>query len=163
MDNQPFEQNQTEKPMRFHTKVILIGFFGGLIWSLVALFGYFFNFMHFGPALILMPWALGAWKVTYTGQVVGVVAISLLSIFIAFIYKWLFQKLQSMWAGVGFGALLWVLVFYIFNPFIPGLKAVQNLDLNSIITSLCLFLLYGLFVGYSISYEYQQQNQQETV
>lgn len=158
MDNQRFEQNQTEKPMRYNTKVILIGFFGGLIWSLVALFGFFFNFMHFGPALILMPWALGDWKTTYTGQAVGVAVIAVVSILVAFIYKWLFQKVNTMWAGVGFGALLWVIVFYICNPFIPGLKSVQNLDLNSIITSFCLFILYGLFIGYSVSYEYQQQH-----
>ncbi|TSB45404.1 YqhR family membrane protein [Alkalicoccobacillus porphyridii] len=156
-NNRQFEQDQTEKPMTYRMKVVLIGFFGGLIWSLVAFFGFFFNFMNFGPALILMPWELGAWKNTYIGQGVGVLVIAILSILIAFLYKWMMQKLNTMWAGVGFGAILWVIVFYICNPFIPGLKTVPNLDRNSIITSACLFLLYGLFIGYSISYEYQQQ------
>lgn len=69
-----------------------------------------------------MPWALGDWKTTYIGQGVGVAVIAVASIFIAFIYKWLLQKVNTMWAGVGFGALLWIIVFYICNPFIPGLK-----------------------------------------
>lgn len=157
-DQQQLEQNQTEKPMSYRTKVVLIGFFGGLIWSLIGLFGFFFNFMNFGPALILMPWKLGDWKTTYWGQAVGVIVIAVVSIIIAFLYKWLLQKVNTMWAGVGFGAVLWVIVFYICNPLIPGLKSVPNLDLNSIISSVCLFLLYGLFIGYSISYEYQQQH-----
>lgn len=157
--NQAYEQNKTEQPMKYQTKVILIGFFGGLLSSLLGLFSFYFHFMAFGPALILMPWALGEWKTTYIGQSVGVAVIAVVSILIAFIYKWLFQKVNSMWAGVGFGATLWVIVFYICNPFIPGLKSVQQMGINSLVTSFSLFILYGLFIGYSISYEYQQQKQ----
>lgn len=159
--DQAFEQNKTEQPMKFHTKVVLIGFFGGLLSSLLALFSFYFHFMTFGPALILMPWALGDWKTTYLGQSVGVAVIAVVSILIAFIYKWLLQKVNTMWAGVGFGALLWVIVFYICNPFIPGLKSVQQMGIHSLVTSFSLFLIYGLFIGYSISYEYQQQHQRQ--
>ncbi|KMK76981.1 YqhR family membrane protein [Alkalihalobacillus pseudalcaliphilus] len=151
------EQNEKEQQMSFHTKVVLIGFFGGLIWSSVWYFSFFFNFIRVGPALMLLPWTLGDWKDTYIGQLVGIAVIMILSIGLAYLYKVTLQKVKSMWAGVGFGILLWVLVFYILNPLFPGLKTVQNLDSNTIVTSICLFALYGLFVGYSISYEYGEQ------
>ncbi|WP_088104713.1 YqhR family membrane protein [Halalkalibacter urbisdiaboli] len=152
------EQNQHPEQMSYGAKVALIGLFGGLIWSLIGYLAFYFKFIRVGPALILMPWALGDWKTTYIGQLVGIAVISLLSIGIAFFYRMLMQKIHIIWAGIGFGFVLWILVFYVINPFIPGLKAVQNLDLNTIITSLCLYVLYGLFIGYSISYEYAEQH-----
>ncbi|WP_413379783.1 YqhR family membrane protein [Alkalihalobacillus sp. 1P02AB] len=157
MAKKQLEQNEQEKQMSFNTKVVVIGLFGGLIWASIWYFSFFFNFIRVGPALILMPWALADWKDTYIGQLVGIVVIMILSIGIAFFYKVTLQRMKSLWAGVGFGVLLWVLLFYILNPLFPGLKTVQNLDSNTIVTSLCLFALYGLFIGYSISYEFAEQ------
>ncbi|KGA97915.1 hypothetical protein AJ85_03545 [Alkalihalobacillus alcalophilus ATCC 27647 = CGMCC 1.3604] len=157
MAKKQLEQNEQEKQMSFNTKVVVIGLFGGLIWASIWYFSFFFNFIRVGPALILMPWALADWKDTYIGQLVGIGVIMILSIGIAFLYKATLQRMKSLWAGVGFGLLLWVLLFYILNPLFPGLKTVQNLDSNTIVTSLCLFVLYGLFIGYSISYEYAEQ------
>nr|WP_152976464.1 YqhR family membrane protein [Alkalihalophilus marmarensis] len=156
--NEQLEQNEKEQQMSFPVKVVIIGFFGGLIWSLVGYFAFYFNFIRVGPALVLMPWALGDWKNTYIGQWTGVVVIAVISIGVAFLYKVILQKVLSVWAGVGFGAILWGLVFYVFNPFFPGLKTVQNLDSNTIVTSLCLYILYGVFIGYSVSYEYAEQH-----
>ncbi len=148
------------KQMSFGANVAIIGFVGGLVWSLVGYFAFYFHFIRVGPALILMPFPLGTWKATYIGQLVGIVIISILSIAIAFLYKVILQKVESIWAGVGFGFALWIIVFCVLNPFLPGLKSVQNLDSNTIITSLCLYILYGVFIGYSISYGYLEQKQQ---
>ncbi len=151
------KQLQMEQQMSFRTKVVLIGLFGGLFWSLLWYGAFYFNFTRVGPALILMPWSLGEWKDTVLGQWVGILVIAILSIGVAFVYKLCFQKLKSMWIGAGYGLLLWILVFYILNPLFPGLKQVHHLDSNTIVTSLCLFVLYGLFIGYSISFEHAEQ------
>ena len=156
MGNQQLQQNKHENEMSYNMKVATIGFFGGLLWSIIAYVAFFFNFIRVGPALVLMPWALGDWKNGYIGQLVGIVVISLLSILVAFIYRLLLQKVESIWAGAGYGIVLWLVVFYLLNPIFPGLKTVANLDLNTIITSLCIYILYGVFIGYSISYEYQE-------
>ncbi|MBU8594786.1 YqhR family membrane protein [Shouchella clausii] len=152
-------QIQEEKQMGFTTKTVLIGFFGGLIWSLIGYFSYYFNFTQVGPSFVLLPWALGEWKTGHIGQVVGVGVIAICSIGVAFLYKWMLQKVNSIWPGVGFGVLIWVIVFYILNPFIPQLKPVQSYTVNTLVTTLCLFILYGLFIGYSIAYEYAEQNE----
>ncbi len=143
--------------MSFGTLVVIVGFLAGLIWSLVGYFAFYFQFIRVGPALVLMPFALGDWKDTYVGQLVGILVISVLSIAVAFLYKVILQKLPSLWAGIGFGFVLWLIVFYILNPLIlPGLKSIGNLDSNTIITSICLYILYGSHIGYSISFEYAQ-------
>ncbi|TWI55965.1 YqhR family membrane protein [Halalkalibacter nanhaiisediminis] len=157
MKNHVLEQNKQEEQMSFVAKVALIGLYGGLIWSLVGYFAFFFNFIRVGPALVLMPFALGAWKDTYVGQLVGVAVITVLSIGVAYLYKLILQKFHKLWVGVAFGLTLWILVFYLLNPIFPGLKSVANLDSNTIITSICLYVLYGVFIGYSISYEYAEQ------
>ncbi|MCM3715259.1 YqhR family membrane protein [Halalkalibacter oceani] len=157
MGKQHLEQNEQEMQMSFPAKVALIGIFGGIIWSLLGYFAFFFHFIRVGPALALMPFALGDWKDTYIGQFVGVAVIAVLSIGVAFTYKLLLQKQHKMWVGVVFGLVLWGLVFYVLNPIFPGLKPIGQLDSNTLITSLCLYVLYGVFIGYSISYEYEQQ------
>ncbi|MFC0561631.1 YqhR family membrane protein [Halalkalibacter alkalisediminis] len=157
LEKEHMARNRQEEQMSYPIKVALIGFFGGLIWSLIGYFTFYFHFIRVGPALALMPFALGDWKDTYIGQLVGVAVISVLSIGVAFLYRLILQKINKIWVGIGFGLVLWLLVFYVLNPIFPGLKSVQNLDLNTIITSICLYVLYGTFIGYSISYEYAEQ------
>ncbi|OIJ16860.1 hypothetical protein BKP37_04155 [Anaerobacillus alkalilacustris] len=151
------EQNKREQQMSFNGTVASIGFFGGLIWSLVGYFAFFFNFIRVGPALVLMPFALGDWKNGYLGQLVGIALISFISIPISFLYRYILARFNSIWPGIGFGFVLWFIVFYFLNPIFPGLKPLVDLDLNSIITGICLYVLYGVFIGYSISYEYSER------
>ncbi|MBU9712218.1 hypothetical protein KS419_10735 [Bacillus tamaricis] len=147
--------------MTFNSTVALIGVFGGLIWSLVGYLAFYLNFTRVGPALALMPWALGEWKHGWLGQLIGIVFISLVSIGAAFIYRLIFAKINKTWPGMLFGLVLWILIFGLFNPMFPELKPLTQLDLNTIITNICLYLIYGLFIGYSISYEYQERNTQD--
>ncbi|WP_062048174.1 YqhR family membrane protein [Bacillus sp. JCM 19034] len=151
------EKQVVDQQMSYAAKVALIGFFGGLIWSLVGYFAFYFKFIRVGPALALMPFVLGDWKDTYIGQLVGIGVISVISIGVAYLYKLLLQKVNSMWAGVAYGLVLWGIVFFLLNPIFPGLKSVPNLDLNTIITSVCLYVLYGTFIGYSISFQYVEE------
>nr|WP_257008361.1 YqhR family membrane protein [Bacillus sp. FJAT-45350] len=157
-NQEQLQQNKREETMSYNGKVAVIGLFGGLIWSMIGYLAFFLNFMRVGPALVLMPWALGNWKDGYMGQLVGIFIISLLSILVAFLYKLILEKVYSIWAGLGYGVVLWLIVFYLLNPIFPGLKSVANLDLNTILTSICLYILYGVFIGYSISYEYKEMH-----
>ncbi|WP_078552912.1 YqhR family membrane protein [Bacillus alkalicellulosilyticus] len=157
--SEQLEQSRNEEPMSFNAKVATIGFVGGVFWSLIGYLAFFFNFMRVGPALVLMPWALGDWKNGYIGQIVGIFVLGLLSILAAFLYKIVLRKFDNIWAGMFFGGALWFLVFYFLNPLFHGLKPLTQLDINTIITSLSLYILYGVFIGYSISYEFVEMNQ----
>ncbi|WP_175487406.1 YqhR family membrane protein [Alteribacillus persepolensis] len=149
-----------EKDWSYHQKVASIGFFGGLFWSCVSYALHYLNFTKYGPAMAMLPWALPEWKNTYLGHLAGIVFIALLSIAVAFLYRFLFQKFYSIWPGIGFGAGLWILVFYLLQPLFPGVGPVNSLDTNTVVTTLCLFVLYGVFIGYSIGYEHHRLGQE---
>ncbi|MDA3131123.1 YqhR family membrane protein [Aliibacillus thermotolerans] len=146
----------------YHQRVASIGFFGGFIWSMVGYALFYLNFTSVGPALALDPWALPDWKKTYIGHLVGIIFLSILSIGVAFLYRYTLQKLSSIWPGVIFGVVLWGIVFYFFHPIFPSLKPVTELDADTIITTLSLYILYGVFIGYSISFEYEEMERSQS-
>ncbi|MBM7097299.1 hypothetical protein JSY36_16320 [Bacillus sp. H-16] len=159
--NNQKEQEQKEQSNSFHGMVAMIGFFGGVFWSIIGYLSFTLNFIRVGPALILMPWALPDWKNGWLGQLVGIIAIGVVSIGVAFIYRLILAKINKLWPGAVFGFVLWALVFGLFNPMFPGLKPLTQLDINTIITSLCLYILYGAFIGYSVAYEYHERTVHE--
>lgn len=147
------EQNQREKPMSFLAMTIITGLFGGIFWSALAYLAYIFNFTEIRPNVILEPWALGKWKEQWLGTVISIIAIGLFSVGAALVYYAAMRKINSIWAGAAFGLGLFLLVFYVLNPIFPGIKPFWDLSRNTLITSACFYILYGVFVGYSISYE----------
>lgn len=161
-DQEQLEQDKKEQPLTFTSKVVTIGIVGGVFWSLIGYLTYLFKFTKVPPSLILSPWALGEWKNEQLGQWIGILAIGLVSILVAFLYKVTLVKINNMLAGIGYGVVLWVIVFYLLNPMFPELPSIMKLDKNSLITTLCLYLLYGVFIGYSISFEYHENQRAST-
>lgn len=147
------EQDQHEKPMSLLTLAVLTGLFGGIFWSSVGYLAYIFHFTEIRPNVILEPWTIGAWKEGWLGTVISIVLIGILSIGSALIYYLTLRKLTSLYAGIGFGIILFLLVYIVLNPIFPGIAPFGELERNTIVTSLCLYILFGAFVGYSISYE----------
>ena len=147
------EQNKKEQPLSTIMKVVITGFFGGVFWSYIGYCAYFFNFTDISPNMILSPWAVGEWKDSRLGNYISIFIIGLLSILIALVYYAVLRKMQSVWVGIIFGGALWALLFYVLNPIFPDLQTVGQLSRNTIITTVCLYVLYGVFIGYSISFE----------
>ncbi|KKK33327.1 hypothetical protein WQ57_25180 [Mesobacillus campisalis] len=152
------EQNQHEKPMSFISMVIITGLVGGILWSSLALLAYVFNFTEIRPNVILEPWALGDWKKGWIGTVFSILSIGLISIGAAIVYYALLRKFDSLWVGALYGGALFLLVFYVLNPIFPGIKPFLELSRNTLITSACFYVLFGVFVGYSISFEEAERN-----
>lgn len=152
-EDDKLEQNKREQPMSFLAKVILTGFIGGILWSAIGYSAYFFHFTTIGPNLALTPLAVGDWKYEPIGNVMGIFVNGLIAIFVALLYYAFLKNLKSIWAGVFYGFALWAIVFYLLPPIFPHLDAVTKLDMNTNITNICIFVLFGVFVGYSISFE----------
>ncbi|WP_428909088.1 YqhR family membrane protein [Niallia sp. Krafla_26] len=142
-----------EKPMSFLTLVVITGFTGGILLSGLAYLAYVFDFTTISPRVILEPWTVGDWKKSWLGTVISILLIGAISILVALIYYGLLRKFKSMWVGIAYGLLLFLLVFFVLNPIFPGIPPFNDLNVNTLVTSICLYVLYGLFVGYTISYE----------
>lgn len=142
-----------ENPMSFMTLVILTGLIVGIVLSGLAYLAYIFNLTSIPPRVILEPWALGDWKKGWLGTVISIIMIGMFSIVAAVIYYATLRKINSMWVGIAYGIVLFLLVFFVLNPIFPGIKPFKEMDLDTLVTSICFYVIYGLFVGYTISYE----------
>lgn len=147
------EQNKREEPMSFITMVIITGLFGGIFWSGIAYLAYVFHFTAIRPNIVLEPWALGSWKNGWLGTVISILFIGLFSIGASLIYYVALRKFKGLWVGAIYGILLFLLVFFILNPLFPGMAPFNKLGKTTIVTSVCFYILFGTFVGYSISFE----------
>lgn len=136
-------------------RAIIIALAGGIIWSAFFAFLYYFNFSEVAPkTFLLRPWLQAEWTDRWQGHLLSIFLSGLISILPAMFYYILFKKINSMWVGAWYGVLLWCTVFFLLNPLLAVAKPVTELSMDTIITTLCIFILYGTFIGYSISYDY---------
>ncbi|ASB88486.1 YqhR family membrane protein [Bacillus sonorensis] len=155
------EQNKRENPVSFTGRVISTGFIGGILWSVLGELAYLFKFSEVNPNMILQPFMLGGWKNGFLGTVVSILLIGVISIGAALLYYGCLKQAKGMWPGLLYGAVLWFVVFYLFNPMFPDVQTVAELKRKTVVTTFCIYLLYGLFVGYSISFEYNELNSEK--
>lgn len=147
-------EEKTYYAMSLVTMSTITGFVAGVLASLMGYLVYYLNFTEISPGIILAPWKgeLRGWW----GVLLAVIIYGLVSIMAALLYYGTLRKRKSYWWGVAYGAILFLFVFFVLFPLFPGTKSLLNYDVNSILTGLCTFILYGVFIGYSISYEYEE-------
>lgn len=141
-------------PMSSTALVFWTGLFAGIFWGMIGYICYIFSLTEIRPNVFLEPWALGNWKNEWIGTIISILLMGVFSIPTAFIYYWALKKWNGIWLGLTYGLVIFLLVFIVLNPLFPSIKPLFDLNRDTIITSICLFLVYGLFIGYSINYEY---------
>ncbi|WP_239674375.1 YqhR family membrane protein [Mangrovibacillus cuniculi] len=152
-DKKKLDQNQQEKPMSLQAMSLLTGLIGGLVWSGIGYIFYYFNLTKLSPKIILEPIAVGAWKDGWLGVVIALTLYGILGMGLGFFYYAALKRFRSIYVAVGFGVALYAVVFVVLHPLFPSMPSILKLDLNTMLTSLCLYILFGTFVGFSISYE----------
>lgn len=155
VEDKKLEQNKQEDSSTILGRSLLTGFIGGILASLLGLFMYYFNFTEVAAkSYVLRPWTTAHWTDTWLGEFVTIVIIAILSIVVALVYYGLLRKIYSLWVGVAYGIILWLIVFFILQPMFTNVPSVQEMEVKSIISTICLYILYGTFIGYSISFDY---------
>ncbi|MFZ3590294.1 YqhR family membrane protein [Bacillus sp. DJP31] len=157
-EDKKLEQNQTEQPLSPAARTAITGLFGGIFWGSLGYLCYVFSFSKIPPNVLLDPVAIGDWKEGTLSQFISVLILGLISILVAFAYFAILRKFDKLWVGLLFGLVLWGTVFFVLNPIFSGIPPFKELDLNTIVTTVCLFILYGVFIGYSISFEVVELN-----
>lgn len=150
------DPDNSDESIPFIIRVMFTGFAGGVFWSLLGYLAYALNLTEISPNLLLQPFILGDWKNGVMGNVVAIFGIGLLSIGTALIYFFVLKRFSSMYVGLAYGVVLWALVFFLLNPIFPNLKSVFELERTTTVTTICLYILYGVFVGYTISFEHNE-------
>lgn len=139
-------------------KMIITGFIGGIIWSAFLSIMYYFNFSEVAPkTFILNPWSQSAWIDKWQGYGLAILLSGLISLLPSVLYYFSLRRIYSMWIGVFYGVVLWVILFFLLSPFLNGTRPVMDLKLETIIATIGVFILYGTFIGYSISFHDHEQ------
>ncbi|TCS84016.1 YqhR family membrane protein [Tepidibacillus fermentans] len=140
---------------------IQIGLAAGVIWGFLSLAAYYLQFTDVGPSIYAKPILNPDYVMTWQGHFIGLGFFIVFMILASLLYAQFFAKYASPWVGIGYGLFLWGLLFFVLNPFFHLTKQVQKLGLNTNSVMLSLYILIGLFIGYSISAEFNNQEQEQ--
>ncbi|MFD1018716.1 YqhR family membrane protein [Thalassobacillus hwangdonensis] len=160
MSNEQLEQNQQEKPVSILNKALMTGFVAGVLWGVIGGIAYYFSFTQVSAASFLIrSFFQNSWSGGLLAEVLAILGVGLISILVALIYYLTMKRMNGLVPAILFGIAIWGIVFYLLNPIFPAVPGLGELNSDTIVTTICLFLLYGTFIGYSISYEYHDFNQ----
>lgn len=114
-------------------KMIITGFIGGIIWTTLFVFLYVFHFSEVAPiTYIVEPWLKTEWASKWQGHLLSIGLAGMISLIPSIIYYYLLKRLSSMWIGVLFGMVLWVLFFVGITPVFVS-NTVSTFTLETII------------------------------
>jgi len=134
-----------------------IGFYAGLIWGLVRWLATGLNFTNVNQAFLLDPFVPRKLLGSVYWQFAGWAAFILMSMLAALVYAAALGRLRGPWPGLLFGAAWWGLIYAWLGPIIGALPPLYKIGWNSIATDFCLFLVWGLFIGFSIAFEFHDE------
>lgn len=161
-DNQQSNEGKTEEQLSIFSRALLTGFIGGILWSSIGSLMYYFNFSEVAPkSFLLKSWLDATWIDRWLGTLIAILLAGVISMGAALIYYGLFKKINSMWMGLLYGVILWGIIFYLMQPIFSNIPQLIDLSYNTIVSTGCLFILYGTFIGYSISYDYHDMKIRE--
>lgn len=140
---------------------IQIGFFAGLLWGVVRFVAYQFKFTVELPGFILEPFFHNSFLKSGWGFAAGIGGYIIFSIVAALLYKVFFGRLEGPWPGILYGLFWWAVLFLGIGPVLAMTKKVTLAGWNTFYTELCVFLLWGVFIGYSIAFEFTDEASRE--
>lgn len=145
-------------PLKF---CLQVGTAAGIFWGLIRWLAVSMNLTQVPNAFLLDPWVkrnvlhYGYW------QVAGFAAFVLMSIGAAFLYYGLFRQFRGPLPGLLFGVGWWAVFYVGAGPFVGAIPPLRTVGWNSLITDGCLFLMWGLFIGFSIAFEFHDEETRE--
>lgn len=154
---QNFNRTGVTNPFRYS---LYIGFFAGLFWSLMRMIFYYCNFTAEPAAFLIKWWLRDDQLTTAWGQILGAVSFIVFSILAALLYMLLFRTLEGPWPGLWYGIGWWGILFGL-GPILHFTSFRNGGGFGPAATDLCLFLVWGLFIGYSIAFEFTDESTRE--
>jgi len=94
------------------------------------------------------------------GQMIGSLSFIAFSIVASVLYMWFFRKLKGPWPGLWYGLGWWGILFGL-GPFFGLTHIETGGGFTLALTDLCLFVVWGLFIGYSIAFEFTDEASRE--
>ncbi len=134
---------------------LTIGFFAGLFWGGAFFVAYYINFSNLGTSMFVKPFLKSELVNKWQGHLIGWIIFILLCEIVAIIYSLLLTRYKTPWMGILYGIVIWGLIMFILNPLIKFSKPFLELGYSTNSVLLSVFILTGLFIGYSLSTEFE--------
>ncbi|MGZ9586138.1 YqhR family membrane protein [Paenibacillus marinisediminis] len=157
------QMNRKKHKTNMFTFSLQLGLFAGLIWGGLRWIAYELHFTIVVPGFILEPYFKHEFLEKPAGGWLGWASFIVLSIIASLIYTLLFKKIPGFLAGIVYGVIWWVVLFIAIGPMLKWMPPITKVNWNSIWTDSCLFLLWGLFIGYTVAIEYNDERVRESV
>ncbi|PKR78971.1 hypothetical protein CEY16_04240 [Halalkalibacillus sediminis] len=147
-------KNGQEKKSSILKKSLFAGVIAGLLFGSLSTLGYYLSFSEVSHAsFIVRSYFTEPWTQDFIAELVSLGVVAIISLLPAVIYYFTMRNLHGIFPGVFMGALLWVLFFVLLPPFFSAVPSIQNMNSDTIATTFCQFILYGTFIGFTITYE----------
>ncbi|WP_054957689.1 YqhR family membrane protein [Paenibacillus dakarensis] len=138
-----------------------LGFYAGLIWGGIRWIFYALHFTTIVPGFLLEPYFKHSFLKSMEGQALGWISFIALSIIASMLYVFLFRKAKGPWPGIAYGVIWWAVLFFALTPLLHMTLPMNRLSWDTKISEICLFLLWGLFIGYTTAEEYTDERARE--
>ncbi|MFB5268387.1 YqhR family membrane protein [Paenibacillus enshidis] len=145
-------------PLRFSLQ---LGFFAGLIWGLVRWLFYILHFTVVLPGFLAEPFFKHSFMKSTAGHLTGLLFFIVFSMIATFLYTALLRKLKGPYPGLIFGAVWWTVLFVWAGPRLGMFPPVTRLTWDTLVSEFCVFLLWGLFIGYTVAFEFTDERLRE--
>lgn len=140
---------------------LYIGFFAGLFWGGLKMIQNYLHFTTLSPVFLIEPFYKHSFLMTWPGYLLGWSVFILFSMAASLLYALMLAKAKGPWYGLGYGLAWWAFIFLLIGPVTGMMNWIAFLDWNTILTDASLFLLWGMFIGYSISFEFTDERIRE--
>lgn len=167
MNEAAFRKQQQIKQKQPHTNLfwfaLQLGVFAGIIWGGIRWIAYALHFTIIVPGFMVEPFFKHDFLTTVRGGWIGWGMFLLLSIIASFLYTLLLRKIPGPWAGMIYGLIWWGIIFAVVGPLLKWMPPITKVNWDTIWTESCLFLLWGLFIGYTAAVEYNDERLREPI
>ncbi|MRN53571.1 YqhR family membrane protein [Paenibacillus monticola] len=137
-----------------------LGYFAGLIWGGARWLMYTLHFTKVIPGFLAEPFFKHDFLMTPAGHLLGYLFFIGFSVVVSLLYVLILRKLKGPWPGMIYGVLWWSVLFLAGSQYFL-MQRPFRLPWNSIISEFCVFLLWGLFIGYTAAIEYTDERKRE--
>ena len=135
-----------------------IGLAAGVIFGGIRWICWLFRFTKVLPGFLAEPFFLHDFLAGTGGHFVGWGFFTLLSLAAALLYAPAASFLRGPWPAALYGA-AWFGVLYLWiGPMFGMMEPVGRLNWDSLWTDFSVFTVWGLFIGYSLSYEFSDNS-----
>jgi cation transport ATPase len=164
-DQRNHNNNSRQQSGKIHTPLVPfaleLGFFAGLIWGLLRWLFYTLHFTVVAPGFLAEPFFKHSFMNTTAGHLVGLLFFIALSVVASLVYTFMFRKWKGPMPGIVYGLVWWVIFFVLTGPKLGMMNPLHRLTWDSIYTEICVFVLWGLFIGYTVAVEYTDERMRE--